>query len=198
MKQSNREKPPEHGPAANALPGVSGFDRVSTLAVLALQGRDGKAHFFGKCSADESAQGMRLPARGFEQFLGRRAAGTLQHFKDCFGLAPGSGACGFLRALGRFLGGGGLLPRLGCLRRDVARTFRTAGLLSGFWLLADGFGRGGFCFFNNRFHRFSVDWRWFRDHMNHSGRPHKQANCDGDRPWRRAGDLGQMSRNVLR
>jgi hypothetical protein len=69
-------------------------------------------HFLAHRSRKESAQRMRLPASGFQQFLRSDAARPLQQFEDRRRLTAVAGAGGFLSAFGRFLGWGGLLPPL--------------------------------------------------------------------------------------
>ena len=114
-------------------------DRVGALPVLALGGRDGQPHLLAHGPGQEAADGMRLPAGGFHQFLGGDAARPLQQVQDLGGLAAvarlGLGGLGFLRALGRFLGRGGLLPRLALGGRNGRATWRTGGLFVGFRLL---------------------------------------------------------------
>ncbi len=65
----------------------SGRNRVAAFPVLGLGREDGQAHFLAKCSADETAYGMRLPVRRFHDRLQRDAAGLLHKYEDRFGLA---------------------------------------------------------------------------------------------------------------
>ena len=90
---------------------------------------------------------MRLPAAGLLQLLAGGAARPLQQVEDLGGLAAVAGTFGFL-------GGAGLLPRLGLLRRDARATWRNTGLFGGL--------RRGVCYrlrrlvlFRNRCHVFS-------------------------------------------
>ena len=136
-RHPERETPPGGYPAARRKRkgGNSGFDGVGALPVLALGGCDGQAHLLADSPRQEPADGMRLPAGGFHQFLGCCAAGPLQQVQDLGGLAAVAGAGGFLLAFGRFLRRTGLLPRLSLLRRNVGATCANTGRLSGFRLL---------------------------------------------------------------
>src|ERR1700722_4453828 len=80
-----RATPPGWNPAArrNWRPYKSAFDRIAALAVLPLGGRNRQAHLLADGPGKESAQGMRLPAGRFEQFLCGRPAWPLQQVKDC-------------------------------------------------------------------------------------------------------------------
>jgi hypothetical protein len=196
---AKRETPPGRNPAARTEPscGGSGFDGVGTFAVLTLGRCDGQAHFLANRTGQEPADGMRLPTGGFHQFLGCDSAWPLEQFQNLVGLAAFAGSFGFLSAFGRFLGGAGLLGRLGCLLRDVGATLRTAGLLGGFRLLSAcrGLRCTSFC---DQFSHFDFSFGGdYRHDMDHSGAPEKQANCDTDRRRRRRGDEalapGQMA-----
>src|ERR1700676_781135 len=105
-----RETPPSRYPAARCEEQLSrsGFDGVAALPILPFGRRDREAHLLANRAGKEPAQGMWLPASGFEQFLGGSSARPLQHFKDRGGFAafPGVVSC----APGRFLLRGGLLP----------------------------------------------------------------------------------------
>src|SRR5258706_14744365 len=84
-----RRTPPEVNPAArrNGNWRRSAFYRVIALAVLALSGCHGKAHLLADGPRQEPAYRMRLPACGFHQFLGGRAARPLEQFQDFGGRA---------------------------------------------------------------------------------------------------------------
>jgi hypothetical protein len=68
----------------------SGFHGIAPLPVPALGGGDGQAHLLAQRPADESAQ--RLPAGGFEQFLGGSSTRPLEQFEDRGGFAALAGA----------------------------------------------------------------------------------------------------------
>src|ERR1019366_3428428 len=86
-------------------------------------------------------------------------------------------------ALGRFLGLGGLVRRLGLGGRNVGATWRDTGLFVRLRLLAHCRGCGGGAFFwDQRCHSFAPLESWFRGHdMNPSGAPEMQVktapNC---------------------
>src|SRR5450755_3588588 len=126
MRNRERKTPPGANPAAwcdrdrRAL----SFHGVAALPVPALGGHHRETHLLANGPGQESAQAVGLPTRDLEQLLGRGAARPFQQAEDGFRLGTcadtfllGSflraGAAGFLRALGRLLGGSGLLPRLG-------------------------------------------------------------------------------------
>lgn len=189
-----REKPPRRNPGGQCkqIGWFLAVDRVPALAVLALDGRDGQAHFLTQRSADESAYTVGLPVRRFHDLGQRSAILALQQVKDRLGLAALVSAGGFLRGFGRFgrfLGGGSLLPRLGFLGRNGRATWRTGGLFGGFGLLVRRCGRGGCVFFRIRRHlicSFSGDHRGHD--MDHSGALGKQANSGVFRRRRLNGD----------
>lgn len=163
-KPTKREKPPGHSPAAGRSGRVvSVLNRIGALAVLAFGGNDGQAHFLPNRAREEAAQGMRLPAGGFEQFLGGCAVRALQQVQDLSAFAAVPDVASLL-AFGRFLSGGGLLPRLGLFGRNRGATCASAGLFRGFRLRCSSAG--------GRFGRFCdhfVPLRGgYRDHMNHS------------------------------
>jgi hypothetical protein len=110
----------------------SGFDQVVALPVLALGGHDRQLHLLANSSRDEPPDRMRLPTTRLLQLLGRCPARPLEQIEDLGGLAAATGAGGFRRALGRFLGRAGLLPRLALFRRDVGATCASGGLFRGF------------------------------------------------------------------
>ena len=97
-----RRTPPELNPAArrNIPRWVSGFDRVTALAVLALCGNDVETHLLANRPRQEATRRMRLPAGGFHQFLRRRSARPLQQFQDRGCLAAVAGGIAFLFGLG--------------------------------------------------------------------------------------------------
>src|SRR5258706_9790711 len=177
-----RRTPPEMNPAArwNGNWRRSAFYRVIALAVLALSGCHGKAHLLADRPRQEPAYGMRLPACCFHQFLGRGPAGPLQQFQDFGGLAAipcGSALLLALGCFGRFLGGGGLLPRLALLGRNVGATFGSTGRFGSFRLRSYAGGRrfGLFCI---RDHVFSFVGDYRGHDMNHSGQLETQGNSD--------------------
>jgi hypothetical protein len=119
---------------------------------------------------------MRLPAGGFEQFLGSSSARPLEQFEDCGGFT--ALACVVSRASWRFLLWGGLLTRLTLSGRDVRATCAA--------------GRPFSCSSSPRREPFpsvlqSISYFFslggdYRDHMNGSGRPKTQvkfANSGG-------------------
>ena len=95
------------------------------------------------------------------------------------------GAAGSLRALARFLGRAGLLPRLGLGRRDVARTFGDVGLFR----LGGRRGLGGFGFFDVRDHfDFLLSQRLpRRSHSSLGTGTQAREFCRKPR-WRKTGD----------
>jgi len=200
--RSKGEKPPGVFPAARCEGWLRrlGFDRVAALAVLALGRRHRQAHFLPDGAGQKAAHGMRLPARGFHQFLGRYAPGALQQGEDGFSLATlahplllggflWAGGLGFGGRFGRFLGWGGLLGRLGLLLRNVGALWRDTRLLGGFRLLARRQGWGAAVFFCNRcIHVLSFGGDYRVHDMDHSGAPGKQVNSVGNRRRRWNGD----------
>jgi hypothetical protein len=175
-----REMPPGRNPAARVVRDERelGFDRVGPLPVFGLGRRHGQPHLLTDRTGQEPADGMRLPASGFHQFLGGYAARPLQQIQDLGGLAAVPGRLGLFLALGRFLGGPGLLARLGFLRRHVGALLRNTGLFLGFRLVACCRGLGGAGFFCNRCVHFvfSFSGDYCGHVMDHSGAPKKQAN----------------------
>ena len=134
--------PPSRGtpPGSNPAPRFerrgcgSRFDGITSLPVFALGGNNGQAHLLTDGAGQEAADGMRLPSAGLLKLLRCCAARPLQQVQDFGGFAAVAGAGGFLRAFGRFLGRGGLLPRLGLFRRNGRDTCASAGLFRGFRL----------------------------------------------------------------
>src|SRR5712691_1231294 len=112
---NKRATPPSGYPAAwrGTELGGSALHGVAALPVVALDGLNGQSHFRTHRTGQEPAQGMRLPAGDFKQFLGSRAAGPLQPVQDLSGLAAVAGGVGLRRAGGRFLGRAGLPGRPG-------------------------------------------------------------------------------------
>ena len=133
-----RQTPPNPSPAARErLRCGSGFDGVAALAVLALNGSDRQAHFLADRAREEAANRMRLPAGGFISSLHVAPPGRLSRSRTLAVLLPsraGSALPLALARLGRLLGGGGLLARLGLLRRHVRATFAQPWAFS--WLSA--------------------------------------------------------------
>jgi len=157
----------------------------------------------GKKTPDRMGQ----PARGFHQILGCDSARPLQQVQDPGGLAAvaslGFGRrshLGSLRAFGSFLGGAGLLARLGLSGRNGRATSRTGGLLFEFRRLASVRGGGGVGFFGDRLHfqflLFAVDYRGHD--MDHSSWPKTQGKFERSLERRWNGDEAQMSSGVLR
>jgi len=188
-----RGTPPNVNPAASrsGTRSGSGFDRVAAFSVLALRGLDVDTHFLPERARKKSAHRMRLPASRFHQFLSRRAAGAPQQIDNLGCLAAVSGGIGFLRALtrfGRFLGGGGLLPRLSLLRRTVRATCANTGAFRGLRLGRTGCLRRLRLFCDAR-HGFSLRGGHRVDDMDHSVRPRLQAKSErpGQRRWKRPG-----------
>lgn len=151
------------------------LDRVAAFPVLALCRGDFDAHFLAKRPRKESAHRVRLPAGGFHQFLGGRAAGSLQQVDNLGGFAAVAGGIGLVRGLtrfGRFLGGGRLLPRLFLLRRNVGATCANRGAFGGFRL-----GRiGRFRLFCDARHGFSLRGGYRVDDIDHSVRARLQGD----------------------
>ena len=144
-----QETPPSINPAAwfAASTADSGFDGVATLAVLLLGGPHRQPHLLADGARQKPAHGMRLPAGQFHQLFCCYAPGPLEQVEDLVGLAALVGDLRFLRARTRFLGGAGLLSRLGSLLRNVGAPWRTAALFGGLWLLSHGgwSGSGFWC-----------------------------------------------------
>src|SRR5579862_8908213 len=146
------------------------LDRVVALAVLALGGGNVQAHLLTDGPGQEPAHGMRLPAAGFLEFLGGRATRPFQQVEDLGGLAAipcGSALLFALARFGRFLGRGGLLPRLALLGRDVRALFGNTGRFRGFGLRSYADGRRFGLFSSGHVFSFGGDYRG-RD-MNRSG-----------------------------
>ena len=201
-----RGTPPNVNPAASRSGARSGlgFDRVAAFSVLALRGLDFDAHFLSERARKKSAHRMRLPAGRFHQLLSRRAAGTPQQIDNLGCLAAVTGGIGPLRALprfGRFLGGGGLLPRLSLLRRNVGATCANTGASRGLRLGRIGCLRRLRLFCDVR-HGFSLRGGYRVDDMDHSVRARLQGNYEGPRASRSDRDdrhgHSQMSADVLR
>jgi hypothetical protein len=112
------------------------------------------------------------------QLLRGRAARAFEQIQHAGGLATVPRAGG-LCALGRFLGRGGLLARLGFLWRNVARGFGTAGPWAGFRSVGYG-NQGGSSASAVEIICFLLCWRCFRDRMSRSGWRGKQADSEGN------------------
>ena len=111
-----KKKPPERG---RRLRGwnrkMSGFDRITVLAVLAPGGDDFQAHLLADSAGQEPAHRMRLPAGGFHQLFGGDPAGPLQQFEDrgCLAAVASGIALFFgLARLGAFLAEVAFFPGL--------------------------------------------------------------------------------------
>jgi hypothetical protein len=135
----------------------------------ALGGRDRESHLLAERSADEASQGVRLPAGGFQQFLGSGALGSLQQVEDGGRFAALAGVV--LRAAWPFLLRAGFLPRLALGERGARATCASGGLFR-------CLGLDDFCLF--RAHMCSFGGV-FRDHINHSD----WAGLQGDSAGRR-------------
>ena len=147
-----RKTPPDLNPAArrNKYWGVSRLDQIAALAVLGFGGGHGQTHFLPDRAGQESPDGMRLPAGGFDEFSHGVAALPSQEFQDLGGLAAASGGVRFLSGFGRFLRGGGLLGRLHSLGRNVGATWGTTGLFLRLGTLHQAWGLGFPDFFCSR------------------------------------------------
>ncbi len=98
-----REKPPRRNPGRQCtqIVWLLSLDRVPPLAVLALDGHDGKPHFLAQRSADESAYTVGLPVCCFHDHRQRAAILALQEVENPLSLAAVAGG-GLLLAFGRF------------------------------------------------------------------------------------------------
>jgi len=135
-----------------------------------------------------------LPASRLHQLGQRRSVGPPQQLEDRSGFATvPRGTCLF-RGLGRFLGTGALLPRLGLGGRNVRTLRANTGLLLGFRLFGKRLGGSGS--FNSCDHVISFSGG-FRDHMNHSSPPTMQVNSEDNREGRMAGDGGLACGQVV-
>src|ERR1700676_5368110 len=123
-----RETPPSRYPAARCEEQLSrsGFDGVAALPILAFGGRDREAHLLANRAGKEPAQGMWLPASGFEQFLGAGSPRPLQEVEDRRGFTALAGfvSCAPRRFLLR-----GRLPLAGA---TLARRAPAAGFFVAF------------------------------------------------------------------
>jgi len=156
------------------------FDRVGPLAILGLGRGDRQPQLLANGSRQEPAHGMRHPASRLLKLLGARSARALQQIENLGGLAAVAGAGGFLRALGRFLSEGGLLPRLALL----GATLRVRLAPLAFWVAFEASTAGASAVSSASAVEiivFLLCWRGFRDHMNRSDRPQKQADSEGNR-----------------
>jgi hypothetical protein len=87
---NKRKTPPGANPAAKwKREGLDlGFHGIAAFSVLALSGRNHQAHLPADDSRQEPAQAMRLPARQFQQFLGRGALGPFSSSRIVWVLLP--------------------------------------------------------------------------------------------------------------
>ena len=172
-----QETPPGGNPAArNGRSGwESGFDGVTSLAVLDLGGCDGQSHFLADGPREKAAHTMRLPSRRFHQLGQRGSVGPLQQIEDRGGLAALPGLTRLFRGFGGLLCGAGLLGRLTLGGPNVGALLASAGLLAGFRLL----GRlGCSSFINGCVHVISFRGNRRVDDINHSGGPKMQVNFE--------------------
>jgi hypothetical protein len=127
-RRPDEEKPPRVNPGGwrKWLQfGESALERITSLAVRALHGRDCQAHLPSQGTANESTHAVSLPVRRFHDFCQASAILALQQVQNPLGLAAFAGGW-LLLALGRFLPLGGLLGRLALGGRDVGALLLTA------------------------------------------------------------------------
>jgi len=117
-----------------------------------------------------------LPAGCLHDFGQRGSVRSLQQIDDlrCFT----SFLCRprLFGGLGRFLGGLGLLGRLGFGGRNVRATCASVGLFRGLSLLSRGGGTG---FWGRCHDAFSFRGDYRGEDIDHSDAPELQENCDG-------------------
>jgi hypothetical protein len=90
---------------------MSGFDRIATLAVLALGGGDGKTHLLADRPRQEAAYRMGLPTCGYHDLLQGGTVRSFQQVEDFGGLAATAGTSLFA-LFGAFFCGLAFLPDL--------------------------------------------------------------------------------------
>jgi hypothetical protein len=193
IRRADEQKPPKEAPGGqnNSIGWASAFDRVTALPVCGLGGRNGDAHLLAQDTGKEPSDRVGLPSGGFHEFFPADAPRPSQQVENPRGFAalPGSNRLfGQLRRLSArvgFLRRGGLLPRPGLRRRNVApvcpklRPFGSRGPV----------GRAHSldicCFFWNPVHvafSFGGD---YRDHTDHSVWQRLQADFGGNSQGRK-------------
>src|ERR1039458_1766464 len=164
MAARSKKSPPRPEPGGRKRGRVMlRVDFVGAVPLVGFEGFDRNPHLLAKEAGNPAARGVFLPSGMGHDFGERRAALALQHCDDFLALGPGAGSLrlaglpglprdlrlGFLRcllALGRGLGGGGLLTSLALHRRGLGGLCATLGLLVGLRLLGLRFGLRGFRF----------------------------------------------------
>jgi hypothetical protein len=90
---------------------TSALNGIGTLSILPFSGDHGEAHLLADGPGEETANRMRLLARGADQLLRRDSARPFQQVQDLGRLAAFAGTLRFRGGLRRLLGPGSLLPR---------------------------------------------------------------------------------------
>ena len=196
-----REKPPRRNPGRQCTQNVwlLSLDRVPPLAVLALDGHDGKPHFLAQRSADRIRVHCGAASCCLHDHRQRAAILPFQEVEDLarFCCRRGDRWLFWPWAFGRFLGRAGLLPRLALFRRNVRATWRTAGLFSCFRLLVckRGSGSAAFlpCSIVMLIFSFGGDYRG--QDMDHSSAPESKGFCQKPQramEWRWSSTFGPV------
>jgi hypothetical protein len=172
----DRIAPPGCSPAARRGRGgrKSGFDRVGPLPVLSFGGCHCHPHLLPDGARQEAAHGMGLPACRFHQFLHAGSLGAFQQFQHFRCLAAVAGRARLSAVFGCFLGCLGLWSLLG---RNVGALSGNTSLFAGFRPL--GPSHMGRAVFGSQCGHVVSFGGSYRDHINHSDRPHKQVNSAG-------------------
>jgi hypothetical protein len=101
-------RPSRYNPRFMRDPDLRGVCLAGALAILRLGGYDCEPELLTHGPRQESAHGVRLPARSFDQFRQRGSIGPLQQVQDFGCLTAIAAADSILSRFGRFLGCPGL------------------------------------------------------------------------------------------